>query len=60
MIDRQAVASAQWRALMPTDHGTASSLRAEVSLDYASFFLREYAPVVRTVTLMLRDEARAE
>ena len=45
---------------MPIDEGTAPPTVAEVSLDYTAFFLREFAPVVRTVTLMLRDGARAE
>ncbi len=45
---------------MPIDEGTAPPTLAEASLDYTTFFLREFAPVVRTVTLMLREEARAE
>ena len=45
---------------MPIDEGTAPQAVDEVRLDYTAFFLREFAPVVRTVTLMLRDEARAE
>ena len=59
-IDRRSGAGAQWRAPMPIDDGTALPAVDEVSLDYTAFFLREFAPVVRTVTLMLRDEARAE
>ena len=45
---------------MPIDEGTAPPTVAEISLDYTAFFLREFAPVVRTVTLMLRDGPRAE
>ena len=60
MIDRHSVAGAEWRAPMPIDEGSAPPAVDEVSLDYTAFFLREFAPVVRTVTLMLRDAARAE
>jgi len=59
-IDRRSGAGAQWRTPMPIDEGTAPPAADEVSLDYTAFFLHEFAPVVRTVTLMLRDEARAE
>jgi RNA polymerase sigma-70 factor (ECF subfamily) len=45
---------------MPIDEGTAPPAVDEVSVDYTAYFQREFAPVVRTVTLMLRDEARAE
>ena len=59
-LDRHSAAGAEWRARMPIDDGTAHGAVGEVSLDYSAFFLREFGPVVRTVTLMLRDEARAE
>ena len=38
---------------------TAKSV-TETDLDYTAFFRVEFAPVLRTVTLMLRDQSRAE
>jgi RNA polymerase sigma factor (sigma-70 family) len=32
----------------------------DVELDYAMFFRTEFAPVLRTISLMLRDQGRAE
>ena len=32
----------------------------EVELDYTAFFRDEFAPVLRTIALMLRDQSRAE
>jgi RNA polymerase sigma factor (sigma-70 family) len=32
----------------------------DASLEYATFFRREFAPVLRTIELMLRDHGRAE
>ena len=58
-IDRPVV-GAQWLAPVPTDEGTAPPTVAEASLDFTAFFSREFPPVVRTVTLMLRDGGRAE
>ena len=60
ILDPQSVPGAEWRAPMPIDEGSAPPAVDEVSLDYTAFFLREFAPVVRTVTLMLRDAGRAE
>jgi RNA polymerase sigma-70 factor (ECF subfamily) len=45
---------------VPSDEILAAPAAAEGALDYTAFFVREYAAVVRTVALMLRDEARAE
>ena len=59
-IDRRIPVVAQWRAAVSSDERLVTSSGAEVELDYTAFFLREYAPVVRTVSLMLGDEARAE
>ena len=61
---RSVVASAsggtQWRVPMSIDDSRAAPREAEAALDYTSLFLLEYPAVVRTVTLMLRDSARAE
>ena len=61
---RSIVASAaggtQWRVPMSIDDSRAAPREAEPALDYTSLFLLEYPAVVRTVTLMLRDSARAE
>jgi DNA-directed RNA polymerase specialized sigma24 family protein len=35
-------------------------LVTEADLDYSAFFRAEFAPVLRTITLMLRDQSRAE
>ena len=50
----------QWRVPMSIDDSRAAPREAEAALDYTSLFLLEYPAVVRTVTLMLRDNARAE
>ena len=50
----------QWRVPMSIDDSRAAPREAEAALDYASLFLLEYPAVVRTVSLMLRDNARAE
>jgi RNA polymerase sigma factor (sigma-70 family) len=46
---------------LPVIDGEAlARLVTEAELDYSAFFRAEFAPVLRTVTLILRDQSRAE
>ena len=60
IVDRSTSGVAQWRVPVSIDESRAAPREAEAVLDYTSLFLVEYPAIVRTVALMLRDNARAE
>ena len=59
-VDPSTAGVAQWRVPVSIDESRAAPREAEAVLDYTSLFTLEYPAIVRTVALMLRDEARAE
>jgi DNA-directed RNA polymerase specialized sigma24 family protein len=58
---RQDGSPGQSPTLFPANEGEGTaSLVTEAVLDYSAFFRAEFAPVLRTIALMLRDQSRAE
>jgi RNA polymerase sigma-70 factor (ECF subfamily) len=60
IVDRATAGVAQWRVPPSIDESQAAPREVEAVLDYTSLFQVEYPAIVRTVALMLRDDARAE
>jgi RNA polymerase sigma-70 factor (ECF subfamily) len=60
MVDRSTAGVAQWPVPVSIDESRAAPREAEAVLDYTSLFVGEYPAIVRTVALMLHDDARAE
>jgi RNA polymerase sigma factor (sigma-70 family) len=54
------VAGAESRAAVAAVPSRSFTFVTDAHLDYERFFRREFAPVLRTVELMLRDHGRAE